>query len=112
MGFTGTSTGPTYRSETNAPPEIGVWTHYLAYFDATAFGNAGNWTVFTNGVTATMGVRLDTKSPNVSVIPTQKAYLGQRGTSATLMLNGKLDDVRIYSGDKTGSVESIYNDPQ
>lgn len=111
MGFTGTSSGPTYRSETNAPPALGVWTHYLAYFDATAFGDAGNWTVYTNGVLAAMGVRLTSKA-TTSAVPTQKAYLGQRGTSATLLLNGKLDDVRIYSGDKTGAVESIYNDPQ
>lgn len=113
----GNSTGPVQawlqgttgnREETYTPIGLSVWNHWLFVFDNSTA--SGDIRIFKNGseVSTTLATNTKTGTNNFA---TQPLFMAARASLSTFY-NGRLDDVRIYTGDRSSSVLAIYGDPQ
>jgi len=96
-----------YRSGTCAAGATGVWKHILAIADRSA--NPNVMTIYIDGVD-----QAATQSGLLTAVANHAAYtvyVGARG-GTSLFYNGRIDDLRIYSGSKAANVTAIMNDAQ
>jgi len=99
--------GYTYRDET-ITVNTNTLRHLLMVFDNST--TTGDIKIYTNGVESGTTVSIDTKSASAS-FTTGEFNLGSRN-SGSMFFGGKMDDVRLYSGDRSSDVSAIYSDPQ
>jgi hypothetical protein len=96
------------RRENMAVPSTGSWKHLLVVYDAsTATGDMRLWL---DGAeqTLTLGDNLHDGTSN---FVTDKFVCGMR-LGGSMFYDGKMDDVRVYSGDRSASVANIIDNPQ
>jgi len=81
----------------------GVWTHVVAVYDGTAFGNSNRLRLYINGVLdsgATYDGTIPSSIPNCG----SDFSIGRRDISGREDFNGYIDDVRVY--------DSVLSSPQ
>lgn len=96
------------RTETWTRPSAAAWHHFLIVLDNST--NSGDITVYTDGSSTGTTVALNSKSVNAN-FRTDTLYVLSRGGSS-LFSPAALDDVRIYTGDRSANVAAIYADRQ
>lgn len=111
VGFRALPSGH-YRSESIAAPAVGEW-HHVALVMKRNYNNGatyGDVVFYVDGteVASTVVLNAITVTSNWS---TQVLYVGARNRSS-LWFSGLLDDVRIYTGDRSADIAAIMNDPQ
>jgi hypothetical protein len=102
------TTAGQFRIERIIAPATGAWHHVLVVFDNST--NTGNEDIWLNGVSQSTSTYINTKTTN-GVFAAYRVYVGARNTNLTYT-DGRIDDVRIYSGDRSASVADIYADPR
>lgn len=105
-GMTGT-TGQ--RAESIVTPGTGAWYHLMVVYDSSTGG--GDIKMYLDGVLQGETIVSDTKT-GTSNFAAFKFGCGYRINYSDLFYDGRIDDVRIYTGDKSGNVSAILADPQ
>lgn len=101
-GTTGARTESVVFTPTN------TWVFIFALIDnSTATGDQRIWT---NGVEATTSITTSTKTGTEN-FSAQTLFIGARN-SGSLFFAGLIDDLRIYSGDRSANISAIMADPQ
>lgn len=95
------------RTEVVSVPTTNYWYHLLLVFDNST-GN-GDLKIYIDGVEKT--TTPSTSKTGTSNFTARTLNLFARNAASSRM-DGKLDDVRIYSGDRSADAVSIMNDPQ
>lgn len=111
LGITGSvkGTGSGWRSESYGIVGLGAWNHWVLVFDNSSSG--GNIRMFKNGVEVTTSLTNNTKAGNGTLIATQRLYVGARALPE-IYFNGRLDDFRVYAGDRSSEAIQIMADSQ
>jgi len=97
-----------FRTEEVAAPATGTWVHVAVVYDnSTATGDIK---IYFDGVLQSESLTSNNKigSGNLS---TYTFYVGARA-SASAFMDGRVDDVRVYSSDVSSSLSAIVADPQ
>lgn len=102
----GFNIGGGYTQSTFSTPATGAWHHYLAVLDNTT--PPGTITAWLDGSPISLSVA--STGAGSGNFPTDTLYAFYNGSS--FFLNGRIDDVRVFSGDQSAYVSAIYNDPQ
>jgi len=111
VGFR-TLPGGQYRNENISAPAAGEW-HHVALVLKRNYNNGstyGDIVFYVDGteVASTVTLNAITTTSNWS---NQVLYVGARNR-ASFWYSGLLDDVRIYTGDRSADIAAIMNDPQ
>ncbi len=101
-GTTGARTESVVFTPTN------TWVHIFALIDCTTA--TGNERIWTNGVEATTSIITSTKTGTEN-FSAQTLFIGARN-SGSFFFAGLIDDLRIYSGDRSANLSEIMADPQ
>lgn len=97
----------TSRTEKIQAPNTGAWNHFLVVYDMSTA--SGDVKVYLNGSSQSTTV-VDSTTAGASNFASYVLYMGERGSSTSLNLDGKIDDVRLWTGDRSSSASDIYND--
>jgi len=98
-----------YRVETIAPPATGSWQHLAVVYDGSTAN--GDIKVYLDGVLQSTTLLLNLKD-SVANFSTQTLFVASRNT-ASLFMDGRIDDLRIYSGELTSTqINTAKDDPQ
>lgn len=98
-----------YRSEYITAPSTGSWTHVAVVYDnSTTTGDVG---IYIGGSSQSTTIGTNTKASSADFIAGYYFYAGARGQTS-LFMDGRLDDLRIYSGDQSASLADIIADAQ
>lgn len=98
-----------YRRESFTLPSTGDWHHYLIVISQTANSGAGDIVVYVDGTLTSTTIWNNTKTGTNDIADNKLEIAWNR---ATAWWDGDMDDIRLYSGDMSGSVSSIMNDAQ
>lgn len=105
----GTGVPTNYRVEAYGIVGLSAWNHWVIVCDNSS--TAGNVRIFKNAAEVTTTLASNTKAGSGNFIATQRLYVGARA-STSLFLNGRLDDFRVYTGDKSSEAAKIMTDSQ
>ncbi len=104
--------GLNFRVETCTAPNTNAWVHIATVLDNSTTN--GNVKFYFNGIIQTDAVGTDTKNMTGNWTTTN-LFFGARSPMLVTrnFLNGKMDDIRIYSGELSASqIQAVANDPQ
>lgn len=109
VAMKGTGGTATARIETAAAPATGAWVHIAVVCDNST--PTGAIKIYYDGVMQTTTID-DNDKAGSPAFEDKPIYVGARsGTS--LFYNGRIDDVRIYGRELTGTeINAVKNDPQ
>jgi hypothetical protein len=100
-----------YRIERTATlPSTGAWHHMLYVFNQATNSNVGDVKIYVDAAEQTLSLQYNTKTDASSAFRTDRLNVGARNGNL-LLLDGKLDDVRIYSGDRSDLVSDLFSQP-
>jgi hypothetical protein len=106
----GSGTALYYEELADDSLSTGVDYHVMIWLSQVANGGAGAIRIFVNGVEDTTTTVTSTKTTTANFVAAT-LFIAARNNSS-LYLDGRIDDVRIYTGDKTADVAAIYADKQ
>lgn len=102
------SSASEYRIHTSTAPATGGWVHLAAVYDNST--TTGNVDIFYDAVDQAAPATTSNKGA-AATFSAEKLYAGARA-SASLRYNGRLDDLRIYTGDQSAKLAAIMADAQ
>ena len=104
--------GGRYRDATtgNNAVTVSAWNHIAVVMDNAASSPAGTTKIYVNGADTSAGYVTNTITTVQSF--SGLANIGSRNNGASTYLDGRIDDVRIYSTDQTSNIAAIVADPQ
>lgn len=108
----GTGDSANFRQETATAPNTNAWVHLGIVLDNST--TAGDVKIYYNAVAQSTTIATDTKNLTGTFLATN-LFIGARSTALATraFLNGKLDDVRIYSGElNSAQLTAVMNDPK
>lgn len=98
-----------YRAHKITAPSTGAWHHIAVVLDNSTV--TGNVKIYLNGSLQSSTVTTNSKTGSGN-FASYKVYAGARA-SASLFLDGRMDDLRIYNREvSAGDITSIYGDAQ
>lgn len=103
----GASSGKKGKSAT--APSTGAWTHIAAVLDWGTSG--GDVSIYYNGSLQSMSTTVSTMSGTASV-DNWPLNVGARNGGSAFFFNGRIDDLRVYTGDVSASLGAIIADPK
>jgi len=104
-----TSSGAQHRLETCTTTTEDTWVHVLVVLDATTAN--GDILVYFDGVSQSTSVDDNTKTGTSDFSANSVGVMGNLAGDALWTL-GKIDDTRIYTGDRSADVVAIMADSQ
>lgn len=90
-------------------PNINTWYHVLVVFDPANATTSSKIKFFVNTVQLTGTVALTGTITTINSNTTPIMIGARNASSITSYLNGKVDNVRIFSGDQSASVSTLFN---
>lgn len=104
----GTGAATLSREESTPAANTGAWNHYLFVIDNST--TAGDVKIYLNGTLRSETIT-DNDKAGAGSFSSQPLNVAARN-NASLFMDGRMDDLRIYSGDQSANVSAIMNDPQ
>ena len=101
--------GAKYRVESITAPSVGSWVHLAVLLDFSS-ATGRDVKIYVNAVEQSTTISTN-YSPIARTFAAYKLYVGARG-GTSLFFNGRIDDLRIYTGDKSADLTAIMNDAQ